>query len=258
VPARGGTEARRWLRFAVRDSGRGIAPDRLDRVFEPFVQEDPTIVRQYGGSGLGLTITARLVERMGGSIRLRSEVGVGSCFEFELPLLSEAPPAAAPRGSTASESAPVRHATAHAPLHVLLVDDSEVNRIVAEAQLLSLGCTVECVGDGGEALEVLKQRHAAFDAVLMDIQLPEIDGLSATRLLRRIEASHGWHRLPVIAATAFAMTEDRSRAERAGMDAYLSKPFQAAELAQVLNRVARRSTAPGPVTRPGTPLRVVS
>jgi PAS domain S-box-containing protein len=207
------------IRIAVSDTGIGIASDSLERMFEPFTQADVSTTRLYGGTGLGLAIARELVELMGGSIHAESVPGEGSIFSFELvlghPLAAEVPVISTDAG--ASEAA----LWATPPL-VLVAEDSPVNQIVAARSLERAGCRVEVVGDGRQALAALAARH--FDAVMMDCQMPELDGYDATAELRRREAP-GEH-VPVIAMTAQAMDGDRERCLQAGMDDFISKPMK--------------------------------
>ena len=218
------------IRFEVSDTGIGIDESQLDRMFEPFVQADVSLTRVYGGNGLGLAIAKDLVERMGGTIVARSTAGAGSTFSFEVPL----PPAAAP-----SESH-VRRRDAHlaprpvsrAAPRVLVVEDSPVNRVVTTSVLERSGFHVHAVNDGREALDALQANR--YDAVLMDCQMPDLDGYEATRELRRRES--GERRTPVIAMTAHAMPSDRERCLEAGMDDYITKPVRGQILTATLER----------------------
>ena len=218
------------VRFEVVDTGIGIAPEMVDRMFEPFTQADSSMTRRYGGNGLGLAIAKELVEMMGGTIGGASEPGVGSRFWFELPL----PKAPTTLVSMARENAapPVRHAPDNAPL-VLVVEDSPVNRVVAVSVLERWGYHVHVVNDGREALQALSMQR--YDAVLMDCQMPDVDGYEATEELRRRERESDYH-TPVIAMTAHAMVGDRERCLAAGMDDYISKPIRSNTLHEVLSR----------------------
>ena len=221
------------IRVAVADSGIGIDPSNLQRMFEPFTQADVSTTRLYGGTGLGLAIARELVELMGGTITAESELGVGSTFRFELALApaqagDEALPA---RAAGVLAAAPA--AWASAPL-VLVAEDSQVNQIVAARTLERCGCRVDVVGDGRAALEALAKRH--YDAVLMDCQMPDMDGYQATAELRRRERAADGH-TPVIAMTAQAMDGDRERCIDAGMDDFISKPMRHQDLADTLRRL---------------------
>jgi signal transduction histidine kinase/CheY-like chemotaxis protein len=221
------------IRVAVADSGIGIDPSNLQRMFEPFTQADVSTTRLYGGTGLGLAIARELVELMGGTITAESELGVGSTFSFELALApaqagDEALPA---RAAGVLAAAPA--AWASAPL-VLVAEDSQVNQIVAARTLERCGCRVDVVADGRAALEALAKQH--YDAVLMDCQMPDMDGYQATAELRRRERAADGH-TPVIAMTAQAMDGDRERCIDAGMDDFISKPMRHQDLADTLRRL---------------------
>jgi CheY-like chemotaxis protein len=218
----------RRVSIAVEDDGIGIAPDAQARVFEQFRQADGSTTRRFGGTGLGLAISRRLVEAMGGTMRLASEPGKGSRFSFELSL----PAAEAP--SAESLAAPAPRVTL-SNLHVLVVDDIETNRRVAGHVLRKLGCTYDLVGGGNAALAAMAETH--YDLVFMDCQMPDLDGYETTLEIRRREGSGP--RTPVVAMTANAMAGDRERCLAAGMDDYLSKPVQPAAMAAMLERRGR-------------------
>ena len=217
------------IRFEVADTGIGIDPAVIEKMFEPFMQADVSMTRVYGGNGLGLAISKELVELMGGAIGAESEPGRGSVFWFELPL-AEVAGAGAPRERTLP--AAERTATAASPL-VLVVEDSPVNRLVAVHVLERCGFRSHVVNDGREALGALSTQR--YDAVLMDCQMPDIDGYEATRELRRREAGRARH-TPVIAMTAHAMAGDREKCLDAGMDDYIAKPVRSQTLVDVLRR----------------------
>lgn len=221
------------LHFAVRDTGVGIPADKQRAIFEPFSQADGSTTRKYGGTGLGLTISARLVRAMSGQIWVESEVGRGSVFHFTaafgmagriLPAAEASPPATLIAGRGLSR-----------PARVLLAEDNIVNQRVARRVLEKEGHSVVIAANGREALDATGKD--AFDLVLMDVQMPEMDGLEATAAIRRREHETGGH-LPVIAMTAHAMTGDRERCLSAGMDDYLSKPIHARQLLELVNRHA--------------------
>ncbi|MDA0170904.1 ATP-binding protein [Solirubrobacter taibaiensis] len=211
------------VRVQVRDTGVGIAPDVLPRLFDPFAQADATTTRRYGGTGLGLAITRELATLMGGRIEASSAIGVGSEFTVVLPL-PEAEGVVVERVAQAHVAPGVE-----ATLPVLVAEDNPVNRIVATEMLRKRGVPVEIAVDGREA--VAKVLAGSYAAVLMDCQMPELDGFAATRELRSLGVT-----LPIIAVTANAMKGDREQCLAAGMDDYLSKPLHAAELDAVLSR----------------------
>jgi PAS domain S-box-containing protein len=217
-------------RVEIADTGIGIDPAELDRMFEPFTQADASTTRNYGGTGLGLAIARELVELMGGTIGAASEPGRGSSFWFELALSAPVAPNGRlpPPGDVGIAASPL---WSTAP-RVLVAEDSPVNQIVAVAALERCGCTVDVVGDGRQALKALSAQR--YDAVLMDCQMPEMDGYEATTELRRRE--DGDHHTPVIAMTAHAMDGDREKCLEAGMDDYISKPMRREQLIETLRR----------------------
>ena len=210
------------VRFAVSDTGIGIPQDALASIFDSFAQADSSTTRRFGGTGLGLAISRQLVTLMGGVIGVDSAEGVGTTFHFEVPLPLPAQAATDGPGSADEAGAPVTPldpATLHG--RVLLVEDNAVNRRVGEGMLTRLGLAVEVAVDGRQAIDRLASE--GFDAVLMDCQMPVMDGFEATRALRRMEQD-GSH-TPVIALTADAMAGAAEQCLAAGMDAYLSKPY---------------------------------
>jgi PAS domain S-box-containing protein len=224
------------LRFAISDTGIGITKDKQSQIFDAFTQADASTTRRYGGTGLGLAICSRLVQLMGGRIWVESEVGRGSTFSFTARF-------AAYMQSRASDVAPAAPIDA-VPLFLLLAEDNAFNQRVAVGLLEKKGHRVEVVGDGRGAVD-LSARHS-FDAILMDVQMPEMDGLQATRMIRQREAESGSARQPIIGLTAHAMQGDRERCLEAGMDGYVAKPIQPAvlyaALAESTANVASRSS----------------
>ncbi|RMH22471.1 MAG: response regulator [Acidobacteria bacterium] len=218
-----------WLRFVVEDTGIGIEPRVQEALFDPFTQADGSASRRFGGTGLGLAISRRIVELAGGRIGVDSVVGEGSTFWLEVPL----PPVAAPPEEAPQPPAPLWTPEDPRPQpRVLLAEDNPVNQLLTVRQLESLGCRPTAVENGRQVLDALDEHR--FDLVLMDCQMPELDGYEATRSLRRREVD-GQH-LPVIALTAHALPEHRQRCFEAGMDDFLAKPFHIAELATILAR----------------------
>ncbi len=226
----------------VEDSGIGIGADDLQHIFDPYRQADNAVGRAVGGTGLGLTISREISRAMGGDIVCRSEVGQGSVFEFSAPL----PPSTAPKLHEIAAKASSTWASLAQELgeemmslkgHVLLAEDNDVNALIVETQLRRLGLTVEQARDGQEALDRLVQGDGPRpDLVLMDCQMPRMDGFETTRRWRAHERQHNLHRLPVVALTASAMAEDSERCLSAGMDAHLPKPFHDNQLTAVLAR----------------------
>jgi len=209
--------------LTVEDTGIGIPLEKRQAIFDDFSQVDATVARKYGGTGLGLAISARLAALMGGTIKVESVMGQGSAFHFRCRF----PVAATQEEAVAAPEAGL----ALPPLEILLTEDNRVNQRLAVALLEKRGHRVTVAANGLEALEW--QHKIPFDAVLMDVQMPEMDGHEATRQWRRAEAGLGRH-VPIIAMTANAMQGDRERCLEAGMDAFLSKPMNAQELFSVL------------------------
>jgi len=227
VVAKHNAEAGR-ARIAVHDTGVGIAPEHLSVIFDAFHQADGTFTRRFAGTGLGLTIARELARAMGGDLLVTSQVGKGSVFTLKLDLphppvdvsLDEPPaPEPAPRALGG---------------RVLLAEDNPVNAIVAEAVLRKLGIDVTVVEDGARAVEAF--RTGRPDMVLLDCQMPVVDGLEAARRIRALEAAEGWPRTPMVALTANAFEGDRADSLAAGMDDHLAKPFKDEDLARVLAR----------------------
>ena len=220
------------VRFEVLDTGIGIDPAIVERMFDPFTQADSSTTRRFTGNGLGLAIAKELVELMQGAIGAVSEPAVGSKFWFEVPL-PKAPASLLPQPREhAGQLGPRRSPETNGAL-LLVVEDSPVNRVVAVSILERWGYHVHVVNDGREALQALSMQR--YDAVLMDCQMPDVDGYEATQELRRREQSSDYH-TPVIAMTAHAMVGDRERCLAAGMDDYLTKPLRSRALAETLER----------------------
>ena len=232
--------AQRW-RVEVRDTGIGIAADKLGTLFEPFVQAEAAISRRFGGTGLGLAICRRLIDAMGGEAGVRSRPRRGSTFWFEVTL-------PAGRGAEAIEPA-ADLAPAPRALDLLVAEDNPVNQMIIAAILRRLGHHVTCVENGRLALE-LASAHP-FDAILMDMQMPEMDGLAATRAIRNLPAPHG--NVPIIALTADASSERRRFYDGAGLTDFLTKPIDRHALAARLDAIAAAAT---PADSRGEPLDV--
>jgi len=224
------------LRFEVRDTGIGISDEQKKTLFQPFQQADTSTSRRYGGTGLGLVISKRLAGLFGGEVGVDSEPGRGSCFWLTARLgKAELPPAAAPGGGDHAHQVTGNHAVAALQgARILLAEDHPFNQQVAIEFLESAGATVCSANNGEEALDLL--RKGEFDCVLMDAQMPVMDGLEATRMIR---ADAILRHLPVIAMTANASGEERDRCLAAGMDDFISKPFKPANLYTTLAQWVR-------------------
>ena len=231
------TDSFAHLHFYVKDSGIGIPPAKQRAIFQAFEQGDGSATRKFGGTGLGLTISANLVELMGGRIWVESEVGRGSTFHFTarfalprqrlavIPLTDE---------SCASTSAPAHDTVPSVPLRILLAEDNRVNQTLARRMMEKEGHRVLVAEDGRRAIAML--RDGSFDVVLMDIQMPEMDGFEATAAIRARERKTGVH-VPIIAMTAHAMKGDEERCLAAGMDGYVSKPIDTPTLLAAIARL---------------------
>ncbi len=218
------------LHFSVRDTGIGISADSLKSIFNAFTQADGSVTRRFGGTGLGLTISARLVDLMEGRIWVQSEVNRGSTFHCVLPFRL-ASPGELPRAAGDTECS---RGIAARVLRVLVADDNHANRMLATRILEKRGHAVLAVADGREAKRTLDRE--LVDVALLDVQMPQLDGLSITREIRRREQQAGTH-LPIVAVTAHAMKGDRERCLAAGVDAYLAKPLDAKQLYTLVERL---------------------
>jgi len=247
------------IKISVADSGIGITEEQMNRMFLRFTQADSSTTRRYGGTGLGLAISRTLVELMGGTIGVSSEPGIGSTFWFTLPLVAaDASPVAADAPPALADEVPVLTgavgeadaATAHAApsdaeeVRLLLVEDNFVNQRVAVYMLTKLGYRVDVAPHGREAIDMLGKFNYAL--VLMDCQMPEMDGFEATRSIRDRNSTVRDHDIPVIAMTANAFPEDRARALACGMNDFLAKPVDRSALAAMLTKWLRQPAAREP------------
>jgi signal transduction histidine kinase/ActR/RegA family two-component response regulator len=228
IAERRGTDA--VLQFDVADTGNGIPLDRQAAIFEPFTQADGSTTRSYGGTGLGLTISRKLAEMMGGRIWVESAPGHGATFHFTV-VMAEAPAAEEQRRPLSTRDSVDPSTVA---LRILVAEDNAVNQLITVRLLEKQGHDVHAVGTGRAAVDAVQRE--SFDLALMDIQMPEMDGLEATAAIRRQEALTG-RRLPIIALTANAMVGDVDRYLEAGMDGYVSKPIERAKLTAEIQRV---------------------
>lgn len=215
------------LCFEVEDSGIGIPEEKLPGLFDAFSQVDTSTSRRFGGTGLGLAIVRRLMDLMGGEIAVRSEVGKGTVFAGALTM---------PWRASSGEAAPLQDFDAQPGMRgrLLLVEDNDVNRLVAQHMLEGVGLQVDLAVDGRAALDCLHAHR--YDCVLMDIQMPVMDGMEAVRLWRQHERETDSGHTPIIALTANALVGERERCLAAGMDDYLAKPFQRDSLLALIRR----------------------
>jgi CheY-like chemotaxis protein/nitrogen-specific signal transduction histidine kinase len=227
--------------YEVSDTGMGIPADKLATIFEEFTQVDGSISRKFGGTGLGLAITHKLVELHSGRLTVQSELGVGSRFRVELPALECAPAKVEPTPVLSSDSATNWTTAALPRLRVLLAEDNLVNQKVVTAVLRKRGYVVDVACNGKEAIQNLETR--AYDLVLMDVQMPELDGIEAARAIRRNDR---WRKLPIVAMTAHAMNGDRERCLEAGMNDYLSKPVSPSHLIETVENYGRQMNGSAP------------
>ncbi|NDY56435.1 response regulator [Desulfovibrio sulfodismutans] len=234
-----GADAPVWVKFFVRDTGIGVSPEKMEVIFDPFRQADGSITRKYGGTGLGLAICRQLVERMGGEIGVESTPGAGSTFFFTLPLWPGDPARVPKKRAPATSMAALRAASR--PLRVLLAEDNLMNIKLAKALLGRLGHATHTAQNGREALDMLSRE--SFDVVLMDLEMPGMDGLAAARAIRQGQAGQAAMTIPVVAMTAHAVDGMEGKCRAAGMNGFVPKPVDFGKLARVLGEVA--PAAPG-------------
>jgi CheY-like chemotaxis protein/anti-sigma regulatory factor (Ser/Thr protein kinase) len=225
------TVASVMLRFEVQDTGIGIPPEAMSRLFSDFEQADNSMTRKYGGTGLGLAITRRLADLMGGKVGADSTVGVGSTFWFTVKLNKISAVAASLTTTVVDAEAEAELQQHYAGQRILLVDDELINREVALAQLEDVDLQVDVAEDGEEA--VVMARKNSYAAILMDMQMPKLNGVEATQLIRQLP---DYQSVPIIAMTANAFAEDKAQCLTAGMNDFLSKPFIPEELFAILLR----------------------
>lgn len=214
--------------FEVKDTGPGIPKDKQERIFEPYRQADATTSHHFGGTGLGLSICTKLIELMGGKIWVESDIGEGASFQFEIPL--------APFHGELQSAETNEEEGRTTGARVLLVEDNKINQKVASGLLTKVGCEISIASNGREALERL--REEAFDLILMDCHMPELDGFGATAAIRAGEVPRATS-IPIIAMTGQAMEGDKARCLKAGMDDYLTKPVDRHELFRVVSKWGR-------------------
>jgi signal transduction histidine kinase/ActR/RegA family two-component response regulator len=220
------------LSFSVHDTGIGISEENQKKLFQSFNQADASTTRRFGGTGLGLAICRKLVELMNGTLALTSSPGQGSTFSFILRYARQNAPAPAAQKPAAATAVPSELAR---DLRVLLAEDNPVNQMVALKQLMKLGCMVDIAKNGIEAVEAWQK--GKYQAILMDCEMPELDGYEAARKIRELETAHNLSPVRIIAMTAHAMQGDRDRCLAAGMNDYVAKPVDAKALKEALEKV---------------------
>ena len=222
--------------FSVSDTGIGMAPKFLKHIYEPFAQEGDDARSKFQGTGMGMPIVKSLIDLMGGTIEISSEVGVGSTFNVQIPLDIDKNPQARERADGQANSCSL------AGMNVLLAEDNELNAEIAQALLESEGIVVTRAANGNETVDLYVGRPAgSFDAILMDIMMPDMDGYEATRAIRlseKVDAAD----IPIIALTANAFAEDAKAAHDAGMNAHLSKPLDFNKLKNILARIKKNGS----------------
>jgi PAS domain S-box-containing protein len=228
-----------WLYVTVADTGLGIPDDKLGHIFERFSQVEGALTRQYEGAGLGLTIIKRIVAMMRGELSVESEVGRGTQMHLALPLGLPSKQAVQDALAEAEAGAPLPEPESVRPLHILLAEDEVIGQLALKVMLTGLGHSVTVVADGGAALEALRQGE--YDCVLMDIQMPRMNGLEAAKLIRNESEFGAKARVPIIALTAYAMAGDRERFLAAGLDDHVAKPVHLEELKRALARMVKAS-----------------
>ncbi|MBF0148169.1 MAG: ABC transporter substrate-binding protein [Magnetococcales bacterium] len=229
-------EADVLLRFQVTDTGIGIPPEYMNRIFQHFTQAETSMARRYGGTGLGLAIARQLVHRMDGELWVDSEPGRGSTFWFTARFGKQRPGDCVDVSSFRHDPQSIDPDVLHCEGHVLLVEDNQINQEVAVATLELFGCRVTVVENGQRALNMVQEGSESYDMIFMDCEMPILDGFETTRRLRQWERQTGRHRVPIIALTAHVLTESRQQCLAAGMDDFLLKPFNQNAFGRTLSR----------------------
>jgi CheY-like chemotaxis protein len=233
------------VRFSIRDTGIGIPQSRIDAIFSPFTQVDGSTTRQYGGSGLGLSISKQLTEMMGGVIGVESSEGEGSLFWFTVPFNKQSLQQGAQLSGNGAPAKPVLQIVTDEEkekLRILVVEDNSINQMVALTILRKLGYNAEAVANGREAIAALESIY--YDLVFMDVEMPVMDGYAATRAIRSPDSHVLNHDVLIIAMTAHAMQKDRDKSREAGMNDHITKPISPEMVAGVLNRWLGQTIAP--------------
>jgi signal transduction histidine kinase/CheY-like chemotaxis protein len=218
-----------YVEFKVTDTGIGIAEEQLKSVFEPFSQAEVSTTRKYGGSGLGLSISKNIVDRLGGELVVQSALDEGSCFSFVIPMRLANAHAEASSGG--------KYVSRYPDLKLLLVEDNKINQMVARGQLTKLGVSVDVLNDGDEAVEVLCRPEHGYDLVLMDCEMPRLNGFEASQQIRQWESEQQQLRVPIYALTAHVLAENTQRCLQSGMDGKLTKPVKLSDYPPIFDQV---------------------
>lgn len=224
------------LCFKVSDTGIGIPPETIELIFQPFRQADETTTRNYGGTGLGLTISKQLTELLGGKISVTSSVGAGSVFQICIPFEIQASQTVNETPAASGDLTPITAFTDFSGRRVLLAEDDPVNQIVSRELIQHMGCNVLIAENGFEVLS--RYSDSRPEIIFMDCMMPGMDGYEATAKIRELEAQLNFLRTPIVALTANALPSDREKCLAVGMDDFLSKPFKAADIEAMLQRWA--------------------
>ncbi len=227
----------RQMFFEVRDTGIGIPQDRMDEIFKPFTQLERTLSRKRDGVGLGLAITKNLVELMGGKIWFESIPGKGSTFHFMI--LAETIPGKQLESGEVDLGVASESFSGLKPMRILVAEDNPSNQRVLVEMLKRMGYRADAVADGREVIQALERQD--YDLVLMDVKMPEMDGITATQVIRKLRLERG---PTIVAITAYALEGDREKCLEAGMDDYISKPVQLKELAAILEKYSASPEEP--------------
>ena len=224
------------LRFAVRDTGMGIPKDRINDLFQKFSQVDASTTRRFGGTGLGLAISRELVTLMGGRMTLTSEIGEGSTFAFDLPLKR-----CSPRYGDHGDTVTAEVIFSGPPVRILAAEDNETNQLILRALLEPMNVDLTVVGNGREALEA--RQGGVYDIVLMDIQMPEMNGVEATTKIRAWESEEGLPRTPILALSANVMSHHLMEYKKAGMSGTVPKPIEIGKMMTAISQALEESQA---------------
>jgi CheY-like chemotaxis protein len=212
---------------SVKDEGKGIAKDKLKHIFEAFNQEDSSTTREFGGTGLGLSISSELVKLLGGELKVRSKINEGSEFYFSIPVTID---------KEIKKDIQTNLDIDFSNIKLLLVEDNKSNQMFMNVILKKMKISFDIANDGVEAVEIFKKVHNQYDIILMDENMPNMNGIEATKQILKYEKEHNLKHTPIVALTANALKGDRERFLKAGMNEYLAKPLDKNKLKEILNK----------------------